>query len=287
MPFELTKTQQQLGSKISPSLPKSPKAVPRANIGVVGTMRYVVQQNGIGGLFYGLPIQLIQTAGKVGIRFSAFEQYKIAICADPGRATRNEEFVAGCAAGATEAALWITPCERLKVLRQAQIGVNNPLHTSWTKSLALIVEEQGISGLYRGLAATTLRNGLSIGIRFALYSQIKEMLEPSPGEKRKRASKGGWESLVAGAAVGAFTTVLNNPIDVVKSRMQADSQGGGKSAPEFRSTWHCITAIKERDGLYGLLFRGLSARLVKISTGQAVIFFIYEHAKALTDQFLA
>mmetsp|Transcript_12696 Transcript_12696/g.20329 ORF Transcript_12696/g.20329 Transcript_12696/m.20329 type:complete len:113 (+) Transcript_12696:219-557(+) len=87
--------------------------------------------------------------------------------------------------------------------------------------------------------------------------------------------------------LGAFTTVLNNPIDVVKSRMQADSQGGGKSAPEFRSTWHCITAIKERDGLYGLLFRGLSARLVKISTGQAVIFFIYEHAKALTDQFLA
>lgn len=40
----------------------------------------------------------------------------------------------------------------------------------------------------------------------------------------KASVKNGIDSLLAGAFVGAFTTVLNNPLDVIKSRIQADYQ---------------------------------------------------------------
>jgi len=88
------------------------------------------------------------------------------------------------------------------------------------------------------------------------------------------------DSLLSGALVGAFTTVLNNPLDVIKSRMQADSQGAGTSS-RYSSTYHCVRSILRDDGIAGLLFKGLPARLVKISMGQAVIFFTYEHVKNL------
>eukprot|EP00471_Norrisiella_sphaerica_P013477 CAMPEP_0184496410 /NCGR_PEP_ID=MMETSP0113_2-20130426/33890_1 /TAXON_ID=91329 /ORGANISM="Norrisiella sphaerica, Strain BC52" /LENGTH=279 /DNA_ID=CAMNT_0026883021 /DNA_START=10 /DNA_END=849 /DNA_ORIENTATION=- len=279
MPFELTKTQQQLASTSERSAPKKGAAPTVGQMGVIKTMRYVVERNGVQGLFYGLPITVIQTSGKVGIRFSAFEHFKSLICAVPRTPTKIEEFVAGCAAGATEAALWITPCERLKVLRQAQIGVKNPLHTSWMSSLLLILRDQGISGLYRGIAVTILRNGLSIGVRFVLYSKIVQDLRARSGSGPK-----GWEPLVAGASVGAFTTVLNNPLDVIKSRMQADSQDGSRK-PRYTSTWHCVKTIMNEEGLLGL-WRGLPARILKISLGQGVIFLVYEHARDISSRFL-
>jgi len=143
----------------------------------------------------------------------------------------------------------------------------------------MLLREQGVPGLFRGLTATVLRNGISIGIRMVLYSKITKALVDARG-----GTKRAWDPLVGGAAVGAITTVLNNPIDVVKSRMQADQQGNG-AAKRFRSTWHCTTSIAVEEGFSGFL-RGIPARILKISLGQAVIFFTYEHAKSLAESIL-
>mmetsp|Transcript_37341 Transcript_37341/g.68844 ORF Transcript_37341/g.68844 Transcript_37341/m.68844 type:complete len:275 (-) Transcript_37341:116-940(-) len=272
MPFELTKTHQQVTSM------QTGTGASRPPLGVVGTMRYVYAKHGIKGLYFGLPIAVIQTAGKVGLRFSTFAAYKRLLCKDPGAPSQAEQFVAGCAAGATEAAIWITPSERIKVLQQAQVDATRRIHVGWMSSLSLLLREQGFPGLFRGLTATVLRNGISIGIRMALYSKIRKTLVDARGGSTPRA----WDPLVGGAAVGAITTVLNNPLDVVKSRMQADQQGSG-SAKRFRSTWHCTTLIAAEEGATGF-FRGIPARILKVSLGQAVIFFTYEHAKAFAER---
>eukprot|EP00468_Gymnochlora_sp_CCMP2014_P009296 CAMPEP_0167749204 /NCGR_PEP_ID=MMETSP0110_2-20121227/5270_1 /TAXON_ID=629695 /ORGANISM="Gymnochlora sp., Strain CCMP2014" /LENGTH=268 /DNA_ID=CAMNT_0007634317 /DNA_START=99 /DNA_END=905 /DNA_ORIENTATION=+ len=265
MPLELTKTMQQLRSH------------QESKMGIVNTLRYVVANKGIRGLFYGLNIQVIQTTGKVAIRFSSFEKAKIMYEGIPGQV-----FLAGCTAGAAEAALWITPCERLKVLKQAQVSVKSPLHTGWLSSLALILKEQGLSGLYRGLAATVLRNGASIGFRMVLFSHLSNVAAWLRGQHKKKSM---WEPFVLGGIVGATSTVLNNPIDVIKSKMQADDQGSG-SKQRYRSTIHCAKDILATEGAKGFA-RGMGARIAKITLGQAVIFFTYENITNSIRKFVA
>jgi len=183
-------------------------------------------------------------------------------------------------AGATEAAIWITPSERLKILRQSMVNESKPIHTGLVSSVQIILKDQGIAGVYRGLWPTVFRNSLSIGLRFAMYGQINRMICAWRGSK----IKGFWDPLFSGAFVGGITTILNNPIDVVKSRMQADSAGTG-SGRMYKSTSHCIKAVFVEFGVLGFM-SGLRARILKVSIGQAVIFFTYEHARTLVTRFI-
>jgi solute carrier family 25 (mitochondrial citrate transporter), member 1 len=266
MPLEFAKTRQQIASA-------------SARVTMLSTFKEAIASNGIRGLYFGMPAVLVQTSGKVGIRFVAFEKFKsIMPCDANGRISKSSEFLAGCLAGATEAAIWITPCERLKVLRQAQIGVNNPLHASLLGSIALIMKEQGLRGLYRGLGATVARNGSSVGIRFALYSKGMSVMKELYG------GSAWWMALVGGASVGAISTIINNPLDVVKSRMQADSQGKS-SVTKYKNSLHCLGTVV-REGGFSAMYRGVWARIGKVSSGQAIIFFAYERSLLLLREYL-
>ena len=116
MPFEVTKTRQQVLQQAGIVRPPTGRvAVVRAgSLGLYGSIRDTVQLGGIRALYSGMPICLLQTSGKVGIRFASFEGYKRLL--NRHACSKQERIIlAGCLAGATEAAFWITPCERLKV----------------------------------------------------------------------------------------------------------------------------------------------------------------------------
>jgi hypothetical protein len=246
MPFETTKTLQQVNH--------SP-ATASARLSMLDTMRRTVKLSGVRGLYFGLPICLLQTSGKVGIRFAAFEALKPVVGA-------HNVVVAGCLAGAIEAALWVTPCERIKVLRQIQVGEASPRHpVSWVASLRRLAGEGVVSSLYRGIGPTVLRNGGTVGFRFGAHGYLMERLTASIGGKRA------WHSAAAGAAVGAVSTVLNNPIDVVKSHQQATSSG---SMAGLARTLYA-------QGGVAAFTAGIGPRLWKISLGQAIIFSSFEH----------
>jgi hypothetical protein len=161
--------------------------------------------------------------------------------------------VAGTLAGACEAALWVTPCERLKTLRQAQIGMDKGArkHGSWMQSGASIFKEEGVRGLFRGLGPTVMRNSSTVGVRFVLYDQAVTALRAQNG-----GNKQGWHALVSGAGVGALTTIINNPIDVIKSRLQVG--GGGTGARMYSGTWDCVRSLLREEGpralMQGFLF---------------------------------
>jgi hypothetical protein len=165
--------------------------------------------------------------------------------------------VAGTLAGACEAALWVTPCERLKTLRQAQIGMDKGArkHGSWMQSGASILKEEGVRGLFRGLGPTVMRNSSTVGVRFVLYDQAVTALRAQNG-----GNKQGWHALVSGAGVGALTTIINNPIDVIKSRLQVG--GGGTGARMYSGTWDCVRSLLREEGpralMQGFLFFPLS-----------------------------
>jgi hypothetical protein len=253
-------------------------------------MRMTVATDGVRGLFAGLPIMIVQTTGKAAIRFFSYDAFKRMLNDSPlgngGRGgsgggggdsgTKAEplavRLAAGTLAGACEAALWVTPCERLKTLRQAQIGVatGQRRHGSWVHSAGLVLKEEGVAGLFRGLGPTVARNSGTVGVRFVLYDHAVTMLRARSGGEKQ-----GWHALVSGAGVGAVTTIVNNPIDVIKSRMQVG--GGGTGARIYAGTFDCVRSLLREEGPRAFM-QGVTARTIKVSVGQAVIFSSYEQS---------
>jgi len=226
MPMEVTKTRQQFGR----------------NEGFVESLRASISTRGARGLYPALGLQMLQNAGKVGIRFGVYRLISQEEGVRPGKAA------AGFLAGATEAIVWVTPCERLKILR---IRFS---HMPPISFFSTMIRQEGVRTLWVGGIPTVFRQSASVGFRFFLYELVVDRFC-------------GGNAAAGGFFVGVVSTVLNNPIDVLKSEMQAATRGDA-----FKSSFDCIKQVSRTKGWKHFFTAGLTARILKIGIGQAVIF---------------
>mmetsp|Transcript_62963 Transcript_62963/g.111834 ORF Transcript_62963/g.111834 Transcript_62963/m.111834 type:complete len:297 (-) Transcript_62963:153-1043(-) len=236
--------------------------VNRTGMGPLAGASQIYQLKGFPGFYFGLPAVLLQVAGKGAIRFTAYEQFKLGLQmanAPPA----SVDFLAGVGAGFAEAFLWTTPTERLKVLRQNDIKSGQNRYSGLIGSARTVATEHGITGLYAGIGATGIRQASGVGVRFALYGRVKAALTTDPPEM--------WQSALAGGITGCASTLLNNPIDVIKSRIEA--QDG--AVKEYTGTFQAFRAILREEGAIAF-YKGVIPRLAKISIGQAITFTAYE-----------
>lgn len=94
-----------------------------------------------------------------------------------------------------------------------------PRYRGFVHGVSTIAREEGAAGLYRGLGPTLLKISLNQSMRFAAYGEIRAALDrvaPSQGSSAWASGV----SLVAGAAAGMVSVVVNHPVDVIKSNMQ-------------------------------------------------------------------
>merc|ERR1712146_511201 len=82
---------------------------------------------------------------------------------------------------------------------------------------------EGPLALHRGALPTLLRQGTQLGFRFALYSDIKNGIDYVFAGSKREGTLGGIQNfvqtMVSGASVGVLGTILNNPLDVIKTRI--------------------------------------------------------------------
>ena len=122
--------------------------------------------------------------------------------------------VCGLGAGTIESLCLTAPTDRLKVMSQAMSAkAGKPI------SAGALIREKGLSTLYTGAVATTLRQSSSVAVRFFCFGRIKEGMAGTLGYDSNRAPA--WVSFMAGGTGGAVSVILNNPIDVAKSKIQA------------------------------------------------------------------
>lgn len=132
-------------------------------------------------------------------------------------------------------------------------------------SVTTILKEQGLGGLYVGAGATAIRQASSTAVRFATLDYIKSAVCGSCGYDKSKAPA--WVTFLAGGAGGAFSAVLNNPIDVVKSRIQSGQHRG--------SIVSCVQVLYAERGIASF-GAGLMPRCIRLFASQAIQFTIVD-----------
>ncbi|RZC87502.1 hypothetical protein C5167_036043 [Papaver somniferum] len=110
-------------------------------------------------------------------------------------------------------------------------------------------------GLYRGLTVTVLRDAPGHSVYFWIYEYTREKLHPGCRKKEQETLK---TMLVAGGLAGVDSWIACYPLDVVKSRLQAQTQ----------------TSVREEG--YSVLWRGLGASIARAFMVNGAIFTAYE-----------
>ena len=129
-----------------------------------------------------------------------------------------------------------------------------------------------ISALYRGLTPNLVGSASSWASFFFFKSRIERLLCSWRGREKPTAS----DYFLSPALAGAATTVLTNPIWVIKTRMLSSDRGSAGAYPSMTAG---LRTILRAEGIRGF-YRGLGVSLIGVSHG-AVQFAVYEPAKRM------
>ncbi len=225
--------------------------------------------------YAGCTTLIIGNSIKAGVRFVAFEQYRRILADSEGNVSGPMTVVSGFFAGATESLLAVTPFESIKTQliddrKRPQPRMNGFLHGS-----ALIWREQGIRGFSKGFVPTTARQAANSAVRFSSYTGLRQLAQSyaGPGEKLGTLSTFG-----IGALAGTITVYATQPIDTVKTRMQAiDSKG------LYRNSIDCGVKIFREEGVLKL-WSGAVPRLGRLMFSGGIVFAMYEKTMELLDR---
>jgi solute carrier family 25 (mitochondrial citrate transporter), member 1 len=175
-----------------------------------------------------------------------------------GQLTAGQHFLAGMGAGIAEALVIVAPVETVKT---KCIELNK----AFVEGFRYILKTEGVGGIYQGAFATALKQGSNQGLRFMWFNEFKSYVTDSGRGQPMTPLLG----VLGGMSAGCFSTLGNNPFDVVKTRMQ------GTKASQYGSTLDCFRQIVAREGV-SALYAGVVPRLARVVPGQGIIFMSFE-----------
>ena len=140
------------------------------------------------------------------------------------------------------------PLDTLKTKQQASAGSANLNAYQLTRE---IYRTEGLPGFYGGVSATMLGQAIIKGALFFVNGAARNALASTA------LGLGTLALSLAAAFSGAVTSFVMAPVERVKCVMQA------KAAGTFRNPVACVNEVVQRDGVYGLCFRGLGATVLR------------------------
>ncbi|KAI9672421.1 MAG: hypothetical protein M1829_004500 [Trizodia sp. TS-e1964] len=196
------------------------------------------------------------------------------------------ESLAGFTAGVAST-LAVHPLDVIKTRLQIDRRTRpSPIKLGSTLRIArsIVQHEGGLRALYRGLSPNLLGNSTSWGLYFFWYSRLKPLLAAQQQQPWSSPSESAAPPphphpstatyLLSSFLAGSLTTLLTNPIWVLKTRMLSTAASHPGAYP---SLFTGLTSILRADGPAGL-YRGLAPALLSVSQG-AVQFALYERLK--------
>lgn len=242
----------------------------------------IAQQEGLRGLFKGVSSPLV---GVTAINTLLFGVYGFFLeCQMPmGTATQptlDQIFIAGAGSGLINSFI-SSPVELAKI--QLQNQRNRPGYfKSPSHCLRHTYRAFGITGVYRGLLATVLRETPSYGVYFACFEWLRQL--GTTEENGGHLDNG--SLMLAGGFSGIAAWMSTYPMDVIKTRLQAQTllKKHPIDASPYKGIIDCFRTILRTEGLAGF-YRGSTATIIRAFPTNAVIFTSYALTMRWLDQY--
>lgn len=185
----------------------------------------------------------------------------------------GKEFYSGFIAGSITSFI-VHPLDLIKLRLQLNATNTTPTQNSW---LSTIRSVSNTSNLYRGVSINVLGNSIAWALYFGLYRTIKDQLTSV-----SRVQEGPLLYLTSGALAGMSTSILTNPIWVLKTRIMSLN----KSSPNnlYLNIPTSVKNVIRQDG-WRVWKIGIKPAILGVSQG-AIYFMIYDTLKTyqLTKQ---
>ncbi|CAL1695563.1 unnamed protein product [Somion occarium] len=267
-PFDLTKTRLQT-------------APPGSYTGAIDVVKKTVARDGITGLYRGVVPPLLGVTPIFAVSFWSYDISKVLIYKlTPNRTSKELSVAEYAVAGflsAIPTTLVTAPVERAKVLLQVQgQGQAGPQYNGVFDVVKHLYKEGGIRSVFRGSAATVLRDGPGSAAYFAAYEVVKKLLTPagaSPSDLNLGAI------IIAGGSAGVAMWSIAIPPDVLKSRIQSAPTG------TYSGFLDCARKTIAVDGVTAL-WKGLGPAMARAFPANAATFLGVEASKKLLDKYI-
>jgi len=230
----------------------------------------IIAQESVLGLYKGMASPLVGltfiNAIVFGVQGNVLRKFE--------KPTILSNFIAGATAGGLQCII-CCPMELAKTRVQIQgqgesrkyYSTHSHAYKGSIDCITKIYKAEGIRGCYRGMSTTLLREVPSFGVYFAAYEFFCSTLEKRhPGEHLGLPAL-----LIAGGMSGMCSWMSTYPIDVIKSRLQADGVGG---VNQYKGIIDCIVKSyhEPHSGGFSVFFRGLNSTLLRAFPVNAATF---------------
>ncbi|CAG8075584.1 unnamed protein product [Penicillium salamii] len=250
-------------------------------------------------LMMGIPANVIYFAGYDWLRTDDRSPIKQRF--SPGYAP----LIAGAFARVAAAAA-TSPLEMFRTRLQATPGTGAGHFKNTIKDLHQMTQAKGYSSLWRGFTLTMWRDVPFSGLYWWGYEEVKKMLiatrqqaQHLSGEEETTA-QAFIDSFISGAVSGSLAALVTTPFDVGKTRQQVfrhmddhvptgppprTALPPGILAPEQLSLPKFLMHIFREEGTAGL-FRGWTARCLKVAPACAIMISTYELGKRMAREMI-
>lgn len=242
--------------------------------GTFNTLRTIVRDEGVRGLYRGLTPALVVNAPAAATFFGTYKFVSEAYGCPTGHPSGVGASL-GAGAGWLATCLIFNPLYVLKTKQQTQLvrpQAGAPLkYVGLISSLRVVLREQGWRGLYVGtMAACAGAPGAMI--QMPLYESLKG---DNPSTVRVAASS---------ASSSAVVGLLAYPLDVVRMRLQAQGPRGA-SEEHYAGIVDTFRKMYHSEGL-GSFYRGFATALIRSVPQTAIALVSFETILRFADSML-
>ncbi|KAF4556934.1 putative mitochondrial carrier protein 29 [Elsinoe fawcettii] len=236
-----------------------------AYTGMLDCFRKIIKNEGFGRLYRGIEAPILMEAPKRATKFAANDEWGKVYrnLFNAPKMTQGLSILTGATAGATEAFV-VVPFELVKIRLQDKAQAAK--YTGMIDCVQKIIRHEGPLTLYQGLESTIWRHVLWNAAYFYTIFVMRAQL-PKANDKSQQMAI----DMASGTVGGIAGTVLNTPMDVVKSRIQ-NSQGG--SLRKYNWAWPSLRTVYAEEG-FSALYKGFLPKVVRLGPGGGILLVVF------------
>ncbi|KAI9019186.1 mitochondrial carrier [Phycomyces nitens] len=170
------------------------------------------------------------------------------------------------------------PFDTVKVRLQTQ-PLDRPLFSGPLECITATIKQEGIRGLYKGMASPLVGAMLENATLFVGYRQIQNAIRKYSGTEQG-ADLSLSQLVLAGTASGALASLVLTPVELVKCKLQVQLIQDTPTQKQYTGPIDVMRHIFRQHGLNGF-YRGYLATLIREAGGGAFWFGTYEYTCAL------